>query len=193
MEKPILATGIDGILIESSAFIEPHKEWFDRAIEKTGDKSLEKWKGKKNYFIGVNEAMEKIMPNASLEERTKQAREWYQEDVIQYIKDHPEVVKREIAEKLKEKKKKYTLVLITTNTSEYINEILKAANLEGVYDMIHPSPIDKEPNKIELINNFIKKYGLPKYYLSKKQKLDITKKIQSLRIKIIEIDELKEI
>ena len=65
MGKQIIATNIDGLLIEHEAFIEPHKDWFKRAIEKTGDSSLEKWIGKENYFLGVNEAMEKIMPKAS--------------------------------------------------------------------------------------------------------------------------------
>ena len=69
MEKPILATNIDGFLIEHSAFIEPHRIWFDRAILLTKDDSLKKWKGHPEYFKGVNEAMKKIMPDASKEER----------------------------------------------------------------------------------------------------------------------------
>jgi len=77
MEKPIIVTNIDGLLLEHETFIEPHKAWFDRAIEKTGDNSLEEWKGHKEYFKGVNKAMEKIMPDAPLEKRTAQARKWY--------------------------------------------------------------------------------------------------------------------
>ena len=53
MEKPILATNLDGFLIKHEAFVEPHKAWFDRAIKKTGDTSLEEWKGSKEYFKGV--------------------------------------------------------------------------------------------------------------------------------------------
>jgi hypothetical protein len=74
MGKPILATNIDGLLIRHEAFIEPHKAWFDRAIKKTGDKSLGEWKGRTDYFLGVDKAMEKLMPKASKEERTEQAR-----------------------------------------------------------------------------------------------------------------------
>lgn len=86
MHKPILATNIDGLLLEHEVFYEPHRDWFNRAIEKTGDKSLEKWIGKKPYFPGVNKAMKQLMPNSSKEEQTKKAREWYQEDVIRYKK-----------------------------------------------------------------------------------------------------------
>ncbi len=41
MVKPILATNIDGLLLKHKVFTKPHKAWFNRAIEKTGDKSLE--------------------------------------------------------------------------------------------------------------------------------------------------------
>jgi len=74
MEKLIIATNIDGLLLEHETFIEPHKYWFDRAIQKTGDNSLENWKGKEDYFKGVNIAMEKLMPKATAEQRTLQAR-----------------------------------------------------------------------------------------------------------------------
>ncbi len=74
MEKPILATNIDGFLIKHEAFIEPHRVWFDRAILLTKDSSLNQWKGHPEYFKGVNLAMEKIMPTASKEKRTSQAR-----------------------------------------------------------------------------------------------------------------------
>ena len=75
MENSILATNLDGFLIDHSAFIEPHRIWFDRAILLTKDNSLQKWKNKKDYFIGVNEVMKKIMPSASKKEQTKKARE----------------------------------------------------------------------------------------------------------------------
>ena len=92
MRKPVLATNIDGFLIKHEAFVKPHEAWFDRAVKLTGDKTLAEWKGKKNYFLGVDKAMEKIMPLATPRERTEQARKWYQEDVVDYIKKHKEVI-----------------------------------------------------------------------------------------------------
>jgi FMN phosphatase YigB (HAD superfamily) len=170
MEKPILATNIDGFLIDHSAFIEPHKIWFDRAILLTKDKSLSKWKSHPDYFIGVNEAMEKIMPNASEKERTRQAREWYQEDVVRYIEIHPETVNRKLENWLKRLKKKFTLALITTNTKEYISQILKATNLEGIYDIVYASSLEKEPSKQKIFIEFKKKYGQPMYYIASRSK-----------------------
>ena len=97
MNKPIIATNIDNLLIKHEAFVEPHKSIWGRLIEKTGNKDLAKWIGKKDYFIGVNLAMDKIMPNATKEEKTLQVRTWYQEEVIRYIQDHPDCVNRHIA------------------------------------------------------------------------------------------------
>lgn len=74
MEKEVLATNIDGLLVKHEVFVEPHRAWFDRAIKLTGDKSLEKWKGREDYFKGVDIAMKKISPNASEKERTAKAR-----------------------------------------------------------------------------------------------------------------------
>lgn len=190
MEKPILATNIDDLLIAHEAFVKPHEEWFDRAIKKTGNKSLSKWKGKEDYFQGVNEAMEQIMPNASDEERNIQARTWYQQDVIKYIQEHPEVVKKDIVDKLRILKEKFILALITTNTQEYIEDILETANLQDLYDIIVASQTPEEPKKSEIISRFVEEYGTPSYYLSGKQEPKITELLKNKSVKIINLRDL---
>jgi FMN phosphatase YigB (HAD superfamily) len=183
-KKPILATNLDGFLIEHTAFIEPHKIWFDRVILLTKDNSLSKWKGHKEYFSGVDKAMEKIMPNSTKEKRTSKAREWYQEDVVHYISIHPELINLKLKKELKKLKKKYILALITTNTKEHINQILKAANLKNIYDIILASDSEKEPKKEEVFQKFKEKYGKPRYYLASRNKeaFEQCKKIGSLCI-----------
>ncbi len=106
--KKVVVTSLDNLLIKHPAFVEPHKAWFDRVIKKTKDKSLAKWKGRKDYFLGVNEAMDKIMPKATRKQKTSKAREWYQKDVIKYIKDHPKIVNIKLKKKLESLKKNYT-------------------------------------------------------------------------------------
>ena len=193
MTKPILATNIDDLLIKHEAFIEPHKAWFDRAVEKTGDKSLNQWKGKENYFLGVNKAMKKMMPESSETERTKQAREWYQEDVIKYIKTHPEVIKKDVVEKLRKLKDKYSLALITTNTKDHIDRIIGAANLQNIYSVIIASSIDEEPEKSKLISKLIENHGKPKYYLTGKEEPEIIKRFNELGVKVIKVKDLPSI
>ena len=190
MKKPILATNIDDLLIAHEAFFEPHKAWFDRAIKKTGNKSLSKWKGKEDYFPGVIEAMEQLMPNASSKERKFQARTWYQQDVIKYIQDHPEVVKKDIADKLRRLKEKFRLALITTNTQNYIGNILETADIYNLYDIVIASPTQEEPKKSEIISRFIKEYGKPQYYLSGKQEPKIIELLKNRGVKIITVDSL---
>jgi NAD+--asparagine ADP-ribosyltransferase len=136
----------------------------------TKDDSYKKWKGHPEYFKGVNEAMEKIMPNASKEQRTQKAREWYQEDVAHYISIHPEVVNKKLEGILKKLKQRFTLALITTNTEEYINKILENAGLQGIYDIIHSSKTKEEPSKNKIANKFKEKYGEPKYYIASRSK-----------------------
>jgi phosphoglycolate phosphatase-like HAD superfamily hydrolase len=189
-KKPIIATNIEGLLIENKAFIEPHKVWFERAIKKTKDNSLKKWIGREDYFIGVNEAMEKLMPSASKEERTYQARKWYQRDVVKYIKSHPEVVKKDNAKRFMLLKEKYKLILVTSNTKDYINKILKTSNLEGIYDIIISSKTEQEPDKEELIGELIKKYGKPVYYITGKPEDKINSKFEKLEVKVIGIDDI---
>ena len=167
----MLATNIDGFLINHPAFIEPHRIWFDRAILLTKDSSLLKWKGHHEYFLGVNEAMEKILPDASKEERTAQARKWYQEDVVYYISIHPEVINHKAADALRKLKEKFTLALITTNTREYIDKILDTAGLNDIYDIIYASSVEEEePDKKKIFTEFREKYGEPKYYVASRSK-----------------------
>lgn len=193
MEKPILATNIDGLLLDHDVFFEPHKYWFERAIKKTKDNSLKKWAGKEDYFLGVNEAMQKIMPNASLKKRTYKARKWYQQDVIKYIKNHPEKTKKDIAKKLRSLKEKYEIILITTNTEKYINKILRKARLNKIYDKIIASKTEKEPSKEELVNELLNKYGKPKYYLTGKPDEKITKKFEELKVKVLKVNEINKL
>lgn len=191
--KQIIVTNIDGLLIDTSASIEPHRIWFDRAILLTKDNSLTKWKGHPQYFIGVNEAMEKILPNSTKEERTAQARRWYQEDVIYYISIHPEVVKKEIADKILSVKDKYKIILLTTNTKDYIYEILKVSKLEKIYDNIIASNTEEEPDKGKLLDKLIKKYGKPKYYLTGKLEDKINKHIEKLDIPILGVKDINKV
>ncbi len=189
MEKPIITTNIDGLTIDHSAFIEPHKYWFERAINKTKDNSLKRWIGKEDYFLGVNEAMKKILPNATKEERTSQARKWYQEDVIKYISIHPEVVKKDITKRLLSLKDKYKLILLTTNTKDYIYDLLKVSKLENIYDKIIASETEEEPDKKILLDKLIKKYGKPAYYLTGKIE-KINSHFQELGIKVIYTEDI---
>lgn len=190
MEKPILATNIDGLLIESTAFTEPHRQWFERAIKKTKDTSLSKWIGRENYFLGVNEAMEKIMPDSPKNEQTKKAREWYQKDVIKYIEKNPQIIKENEVKKLLSLKEKYILILLTTNTKDYIDKILRAAKLEHVYDFIIASETDEEPDKEKLVNELITTYGKPEFYLSDKNDEKLKKALEELDIKVITSQEM---
>ena len=193
MKKPIIATNLDDLLIKHEAFVEPHKKVWATLIKKTKNKSLAKWIGKPDYFVGVNLAMDKLMPKATREKKTLQVRGWYQEAVIKYIQDNPSCVNKHIAERLKQLKTKYTLALITTNTQNHIDRILKVAGLTRLYDVIIASDTEQEPKKSELIQELISKYGKPKYYLTNKDEPEATKEFDRLEVKVINSSELDSI
>lgn len=190
MEKELLVTNIDGLLLSHDVFYKPHEAWFRRAIEKTGDGSLEDWIGKENYFLGVHEAMEKIMPEGSEGERTLQARKWYHEDTVNYIKNHPEEIKKDIANKLISLKDKYKLILMTTSSEDYVSEILKVSGLENIYDGIVASKTNSEPKKEELLGDLLGRYGKPKYYLTGKINESISKKFLDLGVEVLSGEEI---
>ena len=185
MEKPILATNIDGLLISHEAFTEPHEKIWEILIRKTGNKELSNWIGKKDYFVGVNLAMDQIMPKATKEEKTIKVRSWYQEAVIEYIQENPNCINKKIAEKLKNIKIKYKLILMTSNTKKYIDKILMSAGLKQLYDGVIASETEQEPKKSELIKNLFEKYGKPEYYLAGKEDSETNEILTKEKVKII--------
>jgi len=185
MAKPILVTNLEGLLITPEAFMEPHKNVWAELIKKTGDKTLKKWIGKKDYFIGVNLAMDKLMPKATREEKTLQVRSWYQEAVIKYIQDNPNCVDKHIADRLKQLKTKYDLILLTSSTEKHIDKILSSAGLKRLYDSIVASETDQEPKKADLIEVLFAKYGKPKYYLTGKEDSETNDIFKNREVKVI--------
>jgi phosphoglycolate phosphatase-like HAD superfamily hydrolase len=190
MEKAVLITNIDGLLIKHEAFSGPHKEVWKILIDKTGDKGLSKWVGAKDYFIGVNLAMDKLMPKATREEKTLQVRTWYEEAVIQYIKKNPNCIDKQIASKLKELKTKYRLILMTSNTQDHINKILSISNLTNLYDEIIASETNKEPKKSELLEIIFKKYKNINFYLKGKKDAETEDVLRKRNIKVITKEEI---
>ena len=183
--KPLLATNIDDLLIKHEAFSEPHKTVWAELIQKTGNKDLAQWIGKKDYFIGVNLAMDQLMPEATREEKTLQVRTWYQEAVIKYIRNNPHCIDRQIAKRLKQLKIRYQLVLLTSNTKKYISRILSSAGLSGLYDAVIASETEQEPKKADLVETLFTKYGKPEYYLTGKEDTETNEFFIKRKVKVI--------
>jgi len=193
MKKPLLVTNIDDLLIKHKAFVEPHKAWFQRVIKKGVDPSIKKWMGKKDYFLGVKEAMSQLMPNATTKQQNSKAREWYQQDVVNYIKSHPRCVNRKVAKSLEALREDYTIVLVTTNTEEYIHKILKSANLTKIYHGIVASKTSEAPNKSQLIKTLVKEYGKPSYYLTAKKEPEVDAQFKKIGTRVISPSRLEKL
>ncbi len=169
--KPIIATTLSGLFIKSKPWKEAHNLWFEQMVKETGDESLRQWVGKANYFEGVNLAMSKLMPDASREERTREARRRFMQTVTDYIKEHnDDVINRKIVEYFKSLKDRFRLALITTNTAKFLNEILEETGLDELFDIVECSSSVEEDDKIAVFERFFEKYGKPVVYFGGKRR-----------------------
>jgi len=169
--KKIIATTLSGLFIKTAPWKEAHRLWFERIVEQTGDESFRQWVAKTDYFDGVNLAMARIMPDASKEERVREARRMFMQQVLGYIKENREsVVNRDVAEFFRGIRQKYALALVTTNTRDFIDEILSAAGLSDFFDIIEASPSSEEDDKVAVFERFVEKNGKPAVYFGGERK-----------------------
>ena len=179
MEKPIIAVPLKGVFIEGEAWEEAHVLWFEKRekeLKSSGKNTsiIKQWKKlhetdiekeRKEYFRYVDPIMKLLFPFLSDEERTKKAREWYFQDTIEFIENHPEYKIKEAVEIFSQLKKKYRIGLITTNTKEVTEQIIRSQGLESLFDFMQTS-LPEEKDDINIVfDRFIKKYGTPRIYL----------------------------
>ena len=165
MTKPIIATTFSGLYIKSTPWKKAHILWFQQASKQLNDPLIKDWAYRDDYFKGVDEAMKRIYPNLSDSQRTKEARNSFFDSVCQYIQQNPDVRNNEVIEFFKKLKSKYEIALITTNTAEAINRILKIINLEDLFDIIEASNPDEKDDKTIVFDRFIRIYGKPILYI----------------------------
>lgn len=163
--KPIIATTLSGLFIRTSPWKDAHRKWFEQIVRETGDESFRQWAMKPGYFEGVNLAMAKLMPDASKEERIREARRRFMEAVVDNIKERrEEVVNREAIDFFSSLKEKFTLALITTNTKEAAMKILSIAGIENLFDIAEFSMPGEEDDKSAVIERFMENHGKPRVY-----------------------------
>lgn len=171
--RPIIATNICGLFLKSSPWKDAHKQWIDNIVKETGDDSFKQWLFRTDYFEGVNLAMSKLMPDATKEERVREARKRYMELVIENIKQNKEkIVNNDIVEYFKSLKEKYKIALITTNTEEFIHKILSIAGLKDLFDIVEACKMEEEDDKVKVFERFVKDHGRPAIFFgSTRQKI----------------------
>ena len=174
MEKPIIATNLVGLFINSTPWTNAHKLWYEDRAKELNDQSIMEWVGRENYFQGVDIVMKRLFPDLSDSERTKKAREMFFDSVIKYIEQNPSVLNKEVVEYFQSLKNKYQIALITSNTLPAINKILSITDLKSLFDVIEASLENEKDDKTAVFTRFINKYGKPIIYIggSKKETYD---------------------
>ncbi|MEA3330050.1 MAG: HAD hydrolase-like protein [Nanoarchaeota archaeon] len=165
MAKPIIATTLSGLFINSLPWSKAHILWFKEAAEKLNDPSVNDWANKLDYFKGVDEVMKRLYPDLIDEHRTSKARKSFFESVCKYIEQHPEVKNQEIVNYFLSLKQDYQIALITTNTQESIDRILSISGLENLFDIVELSNQEEKDDKKAVFDRFIKNHNKPLLYI----------------------------
>lgn len=182
--KEIIAIDLDGALLKSRPFDEAHKKWFYLMSILLKDDSINKYASLENYFDKVHEVMKRYLGNVEYETRIIFARNLYAMVTIAEVKEEDLIY--EFAEYIRSIKNKYRLTLITTAPESSVEPILKKTKCLDIFYTIYKSPVNKHPNKKELFEEFIKRYGKPIFYIGNGDKDIITCK--ELRIKSISVN-----
>lgn len=184
MAKPAIIIDLNGALIKQRPFDIAHKEWFRVMAELIRDHSINEFAFKEDYFKDVQEIMKKYLGDIDIKTRNAFARNIYSMVVVESIKKWDLV--EDFAEYLKNMKKRFTIVLITSAPTAAINGILEKINCKDLFDIVSASPMEEVPSKKELIELFIKKHGKPLFYIGQGDKDILTCK--ELGIKTIVVD-----
>jgi len=179
MKKPIITTALKGLFLKSDPWEKAHIIWYeDREKEinkkKLDNSAIKEWrallesdpeKENKEYFKYVDKIMSVLYPKLTEKERTKKARELFFESTIKYIRQNPNTINKKVINYFKSLKKKYRLALITTNTLQALNSILKISKLENLFDIIEASLPKEKDDKKAVFDRFIEKNGKPVLYI----------------------------
>lgn len=167
--KPIIATTLVNLFVDEKPWKEAHKLWFYKVAHELNDESFFQWIEKENYFEGVDNAMEELMPNSSDFEKTVEARKRYFAAVIEGLKkDNYE--NQKLIDYFLTLKESYRIALITTVDSKHIKAILDKLKMLNVFDIIETTIPPEKDDSSNVFERFLDKYGKPVIYLGTSKK-----------------------
>lgn len=148
-----------------------HKIWFEEASIKLNDPSIKDLADREDYFKFVDDIMKRLYPQLSDEERTIKARKEYFLYVVKYIMENlDDSVRNDVVNYFMSIKDYFQLALITTNTKEALSQILEAAELTELFDIIEFSFPEEKDDKTKVFNRFIKNNKKPVLYIGRDRK-----------------------
>lgn len=186
--KKIIGFDFDGSVIRSIASDEAHYEWFKVMSVLLKDPKIKKLASKKDYFPDVYRLMEKYTglskKNAFEKEvSTRIARNLYQLAMFGPANKHKKkLLFKNVAKLILQLKKKYQVALITTVSGDIVLPMLKLIKFEK-FDIVHTTPINERPSKLNALKKFSKKYKKPALYIG--NTLEDAEACKKLKIKFV--------
>lgn len=167
----ILAFDLDGVFLRKEASSQAHKEWFEIMSRLLRDPKVRKLAKKKDYFKEVYRLMERYTGlkkerDIDKEIMTKFARNLFQLSMLGAInRNKKRLLVKELVSFLKPLKKRYELALITTTPGGIVIPILEIIGIDELFHYVYKSPIHVEPDKKQLLQDFVKTNGKPLFYI----------------------------
>ena len=168
MNKKIILVDFDGALLKSRPFEIAHKEWFRIMAELLRDQSINDFAFKQDYVTHVNDVMKKYLGDIDENSRTIFARNIYAMGIVEAVKKWDLI--EEFAEYLRKIKKKYHIALITTAPALAVDPVLEKIHCKDIFDIIIKGSMEKQPNKKDLLEEFIRKHAKPEFYIGRGDK-----------------------
>jgi len=168
--KKIIGFDFDGSVIRSIASDAAHYEWFKVLSVLLKDPKIKKLATKKDYFPDVYRLMEKYTGLSrkntfEKEVSTRLARNLYQLAMLGPANKYKKkLLFKDVAKAILQLKKKYKVALITTVPGDIVLPMLKLINFDK-FDIVHTTPINERPSKLNALKRFSKKYKKPELYI----------------------------
>jgi hypothetical protein len=192
-EKKVLGMSLLGIVKSGDPWKRAHEIGMKELAERANMPELLDKVNDENYFNFVKEALDKIDEYKDLpeDERISKRREQYFARVLGLIRDEDFIDERFVSF-LRELKKSYRLVLITTNIGSFVDEVLKLADAESVFDNVICSNSEEEDSKKIVFDRAVDKVGKIDVFVGSEKSGRFCEDLGIEFIKYENIDRLKE-
>jgi FMN phosphatase YigB (HAD superfamily) len=159
-DKKVLGMSLFGIIKSKEPWHRAHEVGMRELAKRSGMSELVDLTQDDNYFRHFRAALSKIdeYKDLSEEDRVSLRRKQYFERVLDFIRGG-DFVDEAFVLFMKELKRKYRLVLISTGVREFVDNVLKLAGAEGVFDDVVCLDPYEEDDKRTVFSRAVNKLG----------------------------------
>ncbi len=189
-DKKILGMSLFGIIKSNEPWRKAHEVGMRELSERAEMPELLEKVDSEDYFDYVEEALGRIDEYKDLEknERIAKRRGEYFERVLGLIRKG-DYVDSDFVKMLNGMKDKFRLVLISTNTKGFIDEVLKLADAEGLFDEVIALDAEERDDKTAVFD----KAGKVDVFVGSEKSRKVCEELEIKFVKYEGVDKLREV